>query len=267
MRSWITAIGAIGVLGCGGAASAPDATRATDAGDAGIDAPPGDAGPDAGGLPDAGGPLFAERWDGTATGWPGWTALGGVASAHIVAGLGGFTPSVSAYSLGRMGHALPAAAALDASYTVRFSDIAHQGAGLYLRQNGGYLGQTTPHGAGYAAFLEGFQGPRLGVWREQDGVEIELLHVTVAPLTNGTAYRVRFQVAPATPTSTALAAKVWRDGDPEPAAWTVTATDGQADLQGATGGVALDAWSTATPQNGQTPTQLTVDDLVVTALP
>lgn len=259
MRIWI------GVLamawGCGGATGSGDAAPVIDSGVT-VDGSPSDGAPDGG----SSGPLFEEHWPGTASGWPGWTVLGGVASANVVDGLAGFTPTVSSYSLARIGHALTNAVDVDATYTVRFTDIVHQGAGLYLRQNGGYLTQSATHGAGYAAFLEGFQGPRLGVWHEEDGAEIELTHQTIAALTNGTVYRVRFRVVQVDATTTSLSAKVWIDGEAEPGAWTVTATDHQANLQGVSGGVALDAWNTANPGNGLTPTQLTVDDLVIEAV-
>ena len=58
-------------------------------------------------------------------------------------------------------------------------------------------------------------------------------------LVPGEKLRVRAQVTGTSPTT--VRAKVWRDGDPEPAAWRATANDSTADLQEA-GGVGLQAY-------------------------
>ena len=58
-------------------------------------------------------------------------------------------------------------------------------------------------------------------------------------LVPGEKLRVRVQVTGTSPTT--VRAKVWRDGDAEPATWRATANDSTADLQVA-GGVALQAY-------------------------
>ena len=59
---------------------------------------------------------------------------------------------------------------------------------------------------------------------------------------------------------TTLRAKVWPAGDPEPTSWLLTATDGEASLQGA-GGIAVSAYGTRTITNGTV--RVLVDDLLV----
>lgn len=63
---------------------------------------------------------------------------------------------------------------------------------------------------------------------------------------------------------TTLAARVWPAGATEPTTWQVEATDATADLQRVMGGVAVDAWNTATPGDGA-PGPVFLDDIVVRA--
>lgn len=197
--------------------------------------------------------------------WPApWIALGGVAVADVQGGRGRLVPVVSGYSLARMGVPLDCRDA-EATFTFELTDGVTQGVGFYVRQNGGYLESTTPRGLGYAAFAEMFREPAgIGAWREHEGRE-ELIE-TVVPfaLEPGVVHRVRLRVTQDGSASTLVRVKLWRDGQPEPAAWQVERTDATPALQGLFGGIAVDAWSSLT--NGQS-LALYVDDIVVTAAP
>ncbi len=214
-----------------------------------------------------GGVLLGEDFGtGTVAAWPaGWSVLGGVASATVEDGRGRLVPVVSTYTLARMGHPLPVGTVdVEVAFTLAMAEPGRQGVGFYVRQNGGYLRASPTPGAGYAVFVEGFRGPQIGVWRERDGVEEPVRMVTVPAFAAGVIYAVRFRCTQSGG-ETALAAKVWPAGAAEPSGWNVTATDTTAALQGAMGGVAIDAWNTATPGAGGPPGAIFIDDLAVSA--
>lgn len=218
------------------------------------DAPTGDA---------SGAELLVERFEGEGTTWPvGWTALGGVASATRTLSRGLLVPVVSSYSLARMAHVLPTGS-IDVSATFYFSmtDADRQGVGFYVRQNGGYLRQTAIHGAGYAVFVEAFRGGAIGLWRERDGVEEELVRVP-ATIVNDAVYRVDFTCIQRG-AATELSARMVRADGLDPSLWTVTTTDATPELQNLDGAVAIDAWNTATPGAGPPPGVIFVDDVEV----
>jgi hypothetical protein len=196
------------------------------------------------------------------SGWPApWTEAGDeVALADVQQGRGRLRPAPSSYSLARM-VAPGASAAAEALFTMVFEDAGTQGFGFYSRQNGGYLQQTTPFGQGYAVFVEAFRGPGIGLWTEVGGVEddIQILFDNALGLLSNVPYRVRFRLEAPPPGSTGavgaggrggpeshLQARVWPVGTPEPAAWQIDLFDSTAVLQGATGGFAIDSWSTRT---------------------
>lgn len=230
----------------------------------------GMSGPDAGGGTDTapGDAWLVEDFalgDGPA--WPaGWAPLGGVASAGVTQGRAWLTPTVSAYTLGRMGHALGAGATADVDVAFLFSlaDPVRQGVGFYVRQNGGYLTATNPRGGGYAVFVEAFRGPQIGLWRERDGIEESLVRVAVPALDANASYRVRFRCTQ-DGASTQLAARIWRASAAEPSTWDVTITDATPALQNVVGAIAVDAWNTATPGNGSPPASIFFDDITVAA--
>jgi hypothetical protein len=132
---------------------------------------------------------------------------------------------------------------IEVSLHVTFEQHQTQGVGYYVRQNGGCLRDTQAHGAGYAVFLEGFRGPRIGVWREIDGVEQEISYFTGISLASNVAYAVRFRVVQETPTTTRLQARVWPAGGVEPSTWLVNAIDTTPSLQNVAGGMAVDSYS------------------------
>lgn len=195
-------------------------------------------------------PSHLESFDGLdGDPWPApWQASGdGVDLALLAGGRARLRPvnSDDPYSLGRMVADVPTAD-VEVAFTVVFEDAGTQGVGFYVRQNGGFLRRSTPHGAGYAVFVQNAFGNVIGVWREVDGIEEVLppgqLDVGFA-FANGTPYRVRFRVTTADPTHSRLQAKVWPEAEVEPAAWTVEALDDTPPLQGIVGGIAVDSYS------------------------
>lgn len=208
---------------------------------------------------------FTEDFEGVADGdpWPTpWFVSGGVALADIQGGRGRLRPTITNYSLARMGVELDCTD-VDVSMTFQFTDGSTQGAGFYARTNGGYLRETDPTGAGYVGFAEAFRDPSaLGVWREVDGQEQRISSVPVAIEPN-VDYRLRFRVTQQDASTTLLQTKMWRLGDDEPAEWMLERTDDTVGLQNAGGGIALDAWS-SDPVNGNDAADLLFDDVVVT---
>jgi len=192
--------------------------------------------------------IYAEPFalpDGSA--WPApWSVLGNVALADVQQEMARLQPHPTGYSLARMGAQI-ANSNVEVRFMLRLEDLATQGVGFYVRQNGGYLQQTTTHGQGYAAFIESFRNPPgIGLWREVDGTEMQMLPTTAMTLTASIDYRVRLQVLQSTPAQTLLRAKLWRAGDAEPGAWDISFTDGTGALQNASGGIAVDSWSSRT---------------------
>lgn len=219
----------------------------------------------------AGGPTntYSETFTGgDGSPWPSpWIETGNVALADLQSGQARFRPTPSGYSLARLDAAIDTRD-VEVFFTVIFEDASTQGVGFYVRQNGGYLDQTAPTGQGYAVFVEGFRGtPGIGVWREVDGHEsdIQILFDNALGFLDNTLYRVRFRVNQVDASTTLLQAKTWPVGQAEPNAWHVSVTDGTPELQGISGGIALDSWSSIQSPNAIT-THTLVDDIVVTHL-
>jgi len=206
--------------------------------------------------------LYAEPFaQGDGSAWPSpWSVLGNVALQDVQQSRARLMPSPTNYSLARMGGAV-STGNVEVRFTLRFEDLTTQGVGFYVRQNGGYLGLTTPHGQGYAVFAEAsFRGlPGVGVWKEIDGVEMQIAHsAPPSPaLAANTDYRVRYQVLQVNPTQTLSRAKFWPAADAEPVAWQISMLDASAVLQNISGGIAIDSWS-----NIQTPGTITAHTLV-----
>jgi|GEM_PF-7117554 len=195
-------------------------------------------------------PLVVEDFEGPDGGpWPApWFAPAPfeLQGAVLDAGRGridGWTAHV-----GRM--ALPGFAAtdVDVTITIEFEDVDAQGIGVYARQNGGSLQDTAVHGQGYAVFVQGGhpgQPFEIGLWREVDGVESKFESV-FDPLggaeASGVRYCVRFQVEQFDAATTALRAKLWPEGAPEPALWTIEDFESTPVLQNVAGSFALDLY-------------------------
>lgn len=219
-----------------------------------------------------GGAQLVSSFDGPGgSSWPApWTLPvggGNVALADLQGDRARLRPMPTGYSLARVIAPFGARDA-EAVFTVRMENVATQGVGFYLRQNGGYLTDTAPDGFGYAVFVEGpFIGsPGLGVWKEVDGHEIPLRREPDVPaLDDDTDYRVRFRVVQLDAVTTLLAAKMWLLGAPEPADWDILITDDTPELQNLSGGLAIDSWSSITDPSPIT-AHTFVDDLEVTSL-
>jgi hypothetical protein len=212
---------------------------------------------------DAGRRSFTEDFgSGDAGSWPaGWSPLGGVASATVENGRARLVPEPSGYTLGRMGHALfEDNDEIEVTFTLEMHDVARQGVGLYVRQNGGYLTQTSPTGAGYAVFVEGFAGNHIGLWRERDGSEEVLVRTEIPPLQNAVPYTVHFQVWQEGGV-TELAASIWRTDDPA-TRWSVSRGDTTPGLQSLEGGIAVDAWNTVITGGSPAPAPIYIDDIL-----
>ena len=228
--------------------------------------------PGAGRRLDTSGPCCAARVvdegfaDGDGASWPaGWTELGSVDVAEQRGGMAALRPTPSNYSLARMGLAGDWRN-VEVTFALRFEDLATQGVGLYVRQDGSYLDPASP-AAGYVVFVEGFRGDGIGLWKEQDGSEISL-DIRFDPalgLEDGVRYRVRFRCMQVSPTTTDLRAKIWREGDPEPTAWDIALQDSSPEQQNRSGGIAVDSWSSIQAP-GTISAFTAVDELVVTPL-
>lgn len=225
----------------------------------------GDEDPDSTGEP---GPVqcdFTESFDGVRDGgaWPApWVMTGGVEVADVQGGRGRLRPVTSGYSLARM-FAPMDCTDFEATFTFEFTDGGTQGAGFYVRQNGGHLMLSQPTGRGYSVFAEAFRDPvGLGVWREVGGAEENLAPVEPMTIAPNVRYAVRLRVAQLDAATTQLQAKMWAADAEEPAGWQVERTDAGPDLQGARGGVAIDAWSVLTAGEAS---DMFFDDIVVTA--
>lgn len=209
---------------------------------------------------------FTETFPGAdGTTWPArWTVLGGVAAQSQQGGRGRLVPMTSLYSLARMG-TTAGARDVDVTFQLQFENFAAQGIGYYVRQNGGWLRNTATHGQGYAVFVEGFRGSRLGVWREIDGQEQEIQPYTAfsTALASNVLYQVRFRVTQSTATTTRLQARLWVAGQSEPATWLIDTTDTTASLQNISGGMAVDSYSPQT--TGMITTATFVDNIVAVA--
>ncbi len=131
---------------------------------------------------------------------------------------------------------LPGASARDTDLTFTVgANRALAGSGLYLT----VAPRRTADSGQYRAPLRILSSGRVGVRLARTGAtgaETSLTSEVLAPgltLAAGDRLAVRVQVVGGSPTT--LRAKVWVAGQPEPAAWTATATDATAGLQGVGG--------------------------------
>jgi hypothetical protein len=133
----------------------------------------------------------------------------------------------------------------DATLLLTFEDPANQGAGLYVRQNGGALMETNPGGEGYEIYVEGSGQQTLGVWREVGGVE-EQIGSLADPIPGGLqpdiTYALRFQCVQDGGV-TDLRVKVWPAGQAEPPGWMIDMEDDAPSLQDTPGSFALDLYN------------------------
>ena len=198
---------------------------------------------------DAGPFSFSEIFPGAdGSMWPSrWTVLGGVAAQSQQGGRGRMVPQMGGSEPCRIGTS-EGVRDIDVTFQLQFENIATQGIGYYVRQNGGWLRHSATHGQGYAVFVEGFRGSRIGVWREIDGQEQEILAYTAfaTALQSNVLYQARLRVTQATATSTRLQARIWLAAQAEPMTWQLDTTDNTASLQNVAGGMAVDSYSSLT---------------------
>ena len=215
--------------------------------------------------------LYAESFDADTAQWPmPWQELANSAeTADVIAGEARLrpVPSGNPYPLARM-FADVETMNVDVRFRLRMEDASRNGVGFYVRQNGGHMLNTVPAGSGYAVFVEGsFRGQSgIGLWREDAGAEINFAHSAAGLLDpqSGTSYEVRFQVSQQDASTTALRARLWPSGESEPAVWHVQDINSQFDLQGISGGIAVDSYD---QQSGNpTPAHTFVDDIEVREL-
>lgn len=183
--------------------------------------------------------------------WPSrWTVLGGVAAQSVQGNRGRLIPTSGPYALARMG-TTAGVRDMDVTFQLQFDNFGAQGIGFYVRQNGGYLRVSATHGQGYAVYIEGNRGARIGVWREIDGQEQEILtyQAFATPPQSNMLYSVRFRCTQMSATATRLQARMWPAAQSEPTTWQVDTTDATPALQNIAGGMAVDSYS---PQSSGT---------------
>ena len=204
------------------------------------------------GFDDACGQIqYAESFalaDGSA--WPSpWQIAGGTALADTQGGAARLRPFTSGYSLARTVAPI-STRDVEVLFSFRMESASTQGVGFYVRSNGGYLQQTMPTGQGYAVFVEGtFRNQAgIGLWKEENGVEIQLAHSPpeLAGPQQNQVYRVRFQVRQINAAQTRLLGKFWLASGSEPVDWQITVDDATPILQNLSGGIAVDSWSVLT---------------------
>ena len=185
--------------------------------------------------------LYSQQFTGAdGSDWPAsWAPIGGFVVVHDIQGNEGRLSS-ALQQIGRMVLAGFSHRDVDARWVFTYEAPADQGAGIYARQDGRYVGN------GYALFLEGNEagGPHLGIWRAVDGSETRFAVAPgLVPFTAGTTYHLRFQVVQLTATATQLRGKVWPAGTIEPAAWSIETTDATPVLQNVAGTLAFDQYN------------------------
>ncbi len=210
---------------------------------------------------------YAESFDGPdGSDWPSpWYASTSIVTVHDLQSNRGRMNGNTA-QVARM--ILPGFSETDVEVevTIEFENVAQQGFGFYVRQNGGSLQDTIPFGQGYAMFLKGGWGwpEDLGLWRELNGVETQFstgYNPVAGGLQNDTRYRLRFRVTQFDAGTTRLQAKVWPETDTEPAAWTIDDFDSSPALQNTAGSFAADIYN----QSGTS--HIFLDDLWINQYP
>ncbi|MBC8070309.1 MAG: prolyl oligopeptidase family serine peptidase [Deltaproteobacteria bacterium] len=110
------------------------------------------------------------------------------------------------------------------SFTITFDNMTNQGVGFYARHTGTAPG--TDGSSGYGVYVEG-NTQMIGIWLEDDGIEMPLLETSIAArgYEGGVPYRIRFQVFSEVDGQNRARARIWPVGQPEPGAWDVEVLD------------------------------------------
>jgi PKD repeat protein len=180
-----------------------------------------------------------------------WTRVGGVAADLSVApGAASFLmPSPSVQDSAYLASVSKTTSEVDTTFTDNNTSTGTAGVYVYIdgrrvSTNNEYDARIrlTPAG-GVAVELTKYAGSATATAISS---EVTLAGVTFTP---GTRINVRFQVSGTSPTT--LKVKVWAAASPEPAAWTITATDTSSGLQAA-GAVGLTTYLSGSTTNAPT---------------
>ena len=180
-----------------------------------------------------------------------WTRVGGVAAnLSVTPGFASFLmPSPSIQDSAYLASVSQTVSETDTTFTD--TNVSTGTAGVYVYIDGRRVStnneydarvRLTPAG-GVAVELTKYAGSATAT---AIGSEVTLPGVTFAP---GTQIKVRFQVSGTSPTT--LKVKVWAAASPEPATWTLSATDSSAGLQAA-GAVGLTTYLSGSTTNAPT---------------
>ncbi|HNB95493.1 MAG TPA: PKD domain-containing protein, partial [Microthrixaceae bacterium] len=213
------------------------------------------------GTPPGNSPFVQDAFGRTATGGWGSADLGGAwtvsgtASNYSVSGGEG---RISLTAGGGRTASLSSVSQSSADVTARLSlDKAMTGGGVYMAVIGRQVNSSTDYRLKLRVQSNGSVTAQLV--RVVAGSEAVIQTVATVPgvtVAAGDGLQVRFQVSGAG--TTALAAKVWKSGTAEPAAWLLESSDSTAVLQ-ASGAVGLWAYLSGSATNA--PVVLSVDDL------
>ena len=213
------------------------------------------------GTPPGNSPFVQDAFGRTATGGWGsadvggaWT-VGGTASNYSVSGGEG---RISLTAGGGRTASLSSVSQSSADVTARLSlDKAMTGGGVYMAVIGRQVNSSNDYRLKLRVQSNGSVTAQLV--RVVAGSEAVIQTVATVPgvtVAAGDGLQVRFQVSGAG--TTALAAKVWKSGTAEPAAWLLESSDSTAALQ-SSGAVGLWAYLSGSATNA--PVVLSVDDL------
>ena len=189
-----------------------------------------------------------------------WSLSGGATTFTVAAGQGrmsvgpGTTSSASLNAVQQ--------ASMETTTMLSF-DKAQTGGGTYISVIGRRVTASTAYQLKIRVQPTGAVTAQ--IVRVVNGAETVLQSVPTVPglsWTQGEKLRIRLRVSGTAPT--ALAARIWEDGTPEPAAWLVTANDSTASLQ-ANGGLGISTYLSTSAT--QSPMVISVDELVAGPLP
>jgi PKD repeat protein len=190
-------------------------------------------------------------WGEAEVGGP-WVVSGGATRFSVGSGTGRAQVSPG----GSVGAALGAVSSTATDLHVTTTPSVAPGGTLQITASGRVVGA-----ADYGGLLKLYSDGSVQLYATRTGTAIGGGVVSGVTWSAGVPMHVRVQVTGTSPT--VVRARTWRDGTPEPSAWTASASDATAALQAA-GGLKLNAYL-----SGAAPTSTTLlwDDLAATRLP
>ncbi len=183
-----------------------------------------------------------------------WTVSGSAANYTVAGGVGRISAGVGATRLATLDSVKQSSTEVDAKLSL---DATQTGGGTYFAVIGRRVDASNDYRVKFRVQPTGVVTAQL--IRVVGGVETAIQTVNSVPgltYAPGDVLQVRFQVSGVG--TTALAAKVWKDGTAEPATWTLQGTDTTAALQ-ANGSVGL--WLYLSGSSTVAPMTLSVDDV------